>query len=56
MQRMDIDHRIEAPVNLAGHDRNVLTLLADEEVSGSGSERMPSKLRRIVDMNLKLGR
>jgi hypothetical protein len=55
VQSMDIDHRIVAPINLAGHDRDVLTLLADEEVSGSGAERMPGKLRRVVDLNLKLG-
>ena len=55
-QSMDIDHCIEAPVNFTGHDRDVLTLLADEKVSGSGSERMPGKQRRVVDLNLKFGR
>ena len=55
-QSMDIDHCIEAPVNLTGHDRDVLTLLADEKVSGSGSAPMPGKQRRVVDLNLKLGR
>ena len=56
LQSMDIDHRIEATINLTGHDRGVFALLADKKLSGSGSERMPSKLRRVVDVNLKRGR
>ena len=56
MQGMDIDHRIEAAINLTGHQRNVVALLADEKFSSSRSEGVPGKLRKVVDLNFQFCR
>ena len=56
VQCMYVDHRIEAPINLAGHDGDVLALLADEKISGPRTEGVPGKLGKVVDMNLQFSR
>ena len=56
VQCMYVDHRIEAPINLAGHDGDVLALLADEKISGSCAEGVPGQQGKVVDMNLQFRR
>lgn len=55
VQSMNIDHCMETPINLTGHEGDVLALLADEKVSGSRAEGVPGKLSKVVDLNLQFG-
>ena len=56
LESMDIDHRIEAPIYLTGHQRNVFALLANEEFGSSRTEGVPGQQGKVVDMNLQFRR